>query len=561
MGSAAELPDGGVRPGTVILERYRVDRAIGTGGMGTIWEGTHLLLQRPIAIKFIEIIGPQSSTLRDRFLREARVAAAVRHRNVVDIIDFGTAEDGRPFMVMELLRGDSLAEHLGSGPLPLPEAVRIVARLLSGLAAVHDAGIVHRDLKPENIFLVRDADGMFPKLIDFGVSRALDSASELESVLPTRENAIVGTPQYMSPEQARGLKAIDHRSDLWSAGVILYELLTGTLPYDAEAIGDVIIQIATEEPPDFATLRPDLGGPVAAVIKRAMSRSPADRFPDAREMRTALLGAVTKTATRLGAHESPPSDRPGMGATELLAAVGEAYEPGDSGVLEFTDHDLALPEFDAPDSGLRDIPAPARRGVDPFVARDALTLDAGQAPRSSLGVVIAGVSAGLALLGVAAAALGWVFLRTEPESPREAPEPPGLSATDAPIVAAEEPPAEAASVDASSVTVTLEGVPEGAEVRIDNELREGSVHQLLADAEPHDIEVRLGDGRTWSMQHRADEDATYEVELEGAAAVAPRRRRRARTPIRMTAPTATRSRSAARRGARSEGTLMRDPGF
>ncbi|MCZ7680636.1 MAG: serine/threonine protein kinase [Sandaracinaceae bacterium] len=143
----------------------------------------------------------------------------------------GTDEDGRPFMVMELLVGRPLSARLEVAPaVGVEEAVGIMARVLSGLAAVHDAKIIHRDLKPENVFLVEDEEGVSPKLLDFGVSRALDSRGGLQSVLPTVENAIVGTPHYMSPEQARGLRTVDHRSDLWSAGVMLFELLTGTLP-------------------------------------------------------------------------------------------------------------------------------------------------------------------------------------------------------------------------------------------------------------------------------------------------------------------------------------------
>ncbi len=314
--------------------------------MATIWEGTHLTLNRPIALKFVEL-GPNTSKMRARFLREARVAAAVRHRNVVDIVDFGTTDDGRPFMVMELLVGSTLAERLDSGPpMSVAESVRVMARVLSGLAAVHDAGVIHRDLKPENIFLVEDADGTYPKLLDFGVSRAMDPHGELTSVLPTVENAIVGTPQYMSPEQARGLRSLDHRSDLWSAGVILFELLTGVLPFQGDAVGDIIVQIATHKPPEFGSLRPDLVGPLELVVKRAMERRPEQRFQSAREMRSALLSAVAQTAAAMrdAAHRAPSridsiSDAPPSDVRELFDAVGDAYEPGDSSEIEIS-HEL-----------------------------------------------------------------------------------------------------------------------------------------------------------------------------------------------------------------------------
>ncbi len=265
--------------------------------MATVWEATHLALNRRVAVKLVHLPGVSPSQARDRFLREARVAAAVRHRNVVDILDFGTDEDGRPFMVMELLVGRPLSARLEVAPaVGVEEAVGIMARVLSGLAAVHDAQILHRDLKPENVFLVEDEEGVCPKLLDFGVSRALDSRGGLESVLPTVENAIVGTPHYMSPEQARGLRTVDHRSDLWSAGVMLFELLTGTLPFDDPAPGDVIIRIATSAPPSLSSVRPELEGPLEQLVQRALSRAPSDRFPTARAMHAALLEAAAQVA-------------------------------------------------------------------------------------------------------------------------------------------------------------------------------------------------------------------------------------------------------------------------
>jgi serine/threonine protein kinase len=300
----------------LIGDRYRLERAIASGGSATIWEAKHLALHRSVALKFIAIAGTPSK-VRERFLREARAAAAVRHRNVVDILDFGTAEDGRPFMAMELLVGETLATRMERSPPNPAEAVRIVAQILSGLAAVHDAGLVHRDLKPENVFLAEDADGVIPKLLDFGVSRAMDPRGVLKSVLPTVENLIVGTPHYMAPEQARALSTIDHRADIWSVGVIAFELFTGVLPFDADAIGDVIIQVATKTPPDLALLRPDLAGPLTDVVKKAMTRDPELRWQSARQMRSALLSAAGQTA-RIG---------------DVSVLLENGGEPGDSGLI------------------------------------------------------------------------------------------------------------------------------------------------------------------------------------------------------------------------------------
>lgn len=299
--------------------------------MATVWEATHLALNRRVAVKLVHLPGVSPAQARERFLREARVAAAVRHRNVVDILDFGTDEDGRPFMVMELLVGRPLSGRLEEAPIVgVEEAVHIMAGVLSGLAAVHDAAIIHRDLKPENVFLVEDEEGVSPKLLDFGVSRALDSRGGLKSVLPTVENAIVGTPHYMSPEQARGLRTVDHRSDLWSAGVMLFELLTGTLPFDGDASGDVIIRIATSAPPRLSVLRAELAGPLERLVDRALSRVPGDRFPTARAMHSALLVAAAGAGAGAVGVE-PETGAPARAAGELPTDEDLDLEPREPG--------------------------------------------------------------------------------------------------------------------------------------------------------------------------------------------------------------------------------------
>ena len=510
--------DGTLEEGVVIAERYRLDKPIGHGGMATIWQGTHLTLRTPIAIKFIELIGPRRQRMRERFLREARVAAAVRHRDVVDILDFGTTTDGRPFMVMELLVGQTLAERMTRGPeMSVGDAVNIVARVLSGLAAVHAAKIVHRDLKPENIFLVEHDEGIDPKLLDFGVSRAV-GATDLESVMPTMENAIVGTPQYMSPEQARGLPDVDHRSDIWSVGVIMYELLTGKLPYDSQAIGDVIIQIATEDPPDFAELRPDLAGPVDAVVKKAMRRDREERYADAREMRAALLAAVAETAAALAAASTknearariPTGGKP-VQARELITAVGNAYEPGDSGLIDLGDLDIVAERREMP-SGLRMVPpSPQPTGADPFASEPPETRPASSKTLPWL------VLSGFILIGIALVLSSALEPDdTEPRIGR------GIQHEETadpmtPIAGEETGPAQAEALralDDPSVmppfsTVHLENVPRGSRVYLNGRRVDGTGPFELD--EPTRIFVRARWG-VWVQQHEGG-DATYRVVL------------------------------------------------
>jgi serine/threonine-protein kinase len=546
----------------VIAERYRLVRPIGTGGMATIWEATHLALNRSVAVKFVDIVGRHTASVRDRFLREARVAAAVRHRNVVDIIDFGTTEEGRPYMAMELLVGRTLADVMNRGPvLTVAASVRVVARMLSGLAAVHDAGIVHRDLKPENVFLVEDADGTYPKLLDFGVSRAVDPGGELESVLPTHENAIVGTPQYMSPEQARGLKGLDHRSDIWSAGVILYELMTGEMPFDAEAVGDVIIQIATEDPIPFSTLRPDLAGPLDDVIGRAMKKNPAERFQTARDMRAALLAAAAQTAAELQGpdvgrsaadteHAPPDLGAPTVAADELLSAVGDAYEPGDSGLLDFSEQLHVLGH--EPISGLRLVPpgAVTQGATGPHDSLGELH-DIAPRPRGrGLAIAIGATT----ILAIGAVGIAY-YTRARPSSNE-------IRATElphAPAVAeghVSEPPV-------SPVAITLRGVPEGAQVTVDGRPVSGDSLTLPRDDAAHAIVVRRDD-QSWEATHVASADGTYDVTFPEVADVNPVAAPTVEAPV-ATRPQGRRRPGRGRAGARCEtGSatgLMRNPGF
>jgi eukaryotic-like serine/threonine-protein kinase len=286
-----------LRPGEIVGDKYRLEEPIGQGGMATIWRAVHTTLERPVAVKFLEAVGAASDQVAERFLQEAKLLAGLRHRHVVDILDFGvTGQTGQPFMVMELLVGKSLADRYTDGP-PVSdwELLEIVAMTLSGLAAVHDAGILHRDVKPENIFLVEDADGIYPKLLDFGISRGFGAAGRI-----TRTGSVVGTPQYMSPEQARGKKDLDARGDLWSVGIVLYEGFSGEVPFDSENPGDVLIAVATEEILALKDMRPDLPRSVTELVHKALRKDPAERFQSAREMREAVMEVLQRADPMTG---------------------------------------------------------------------------------------------------------------------------------------------------------------------------------------------------------------------------------------------------------------------
>ena len=313
---------GAAEPLRVIRDRYRLDALIGEGGMATVWRAWDLTLQRAIAVKLL--FASESHTeeaLVDRFLREARIAASVQHRNVIHIVDFGTTGEGQPFMVMELLEGETLAARLRrQKPLPVAEVVQIGHLTLRGLAAVHAAGIVHRDLKPENVYLKDEGGVLYPKILDFGISRTIEPAVRGAGSQVTREGVIVGTPEYMSPEQARGVKQLSYRTDLYSMGVMLYEALTGQLPYTSENVGDLIVKIVTGCATPVHELTPSVPRVISDIVARAMARLPSDRFADATEMQDALLTASMQHAAGAVpmASNLPPETAPRLGTPGLL---------------------------------------------------------------------------------------------------------------------------------------------------------------------------------------------------------------------------------------------------
>jgi serine/threonine-protein kinase len=262
--------------GDLVAGKYRIEGVLGRGGMGVVYRALNEMTERRVALKWML---PEFAAHEDhvrRFLREARAAGRIDHPNVVAIYDVGT-EGAAPFLVMELLQGESLSKLLSSAPLTPPDAVMVLMPALRGIAAAHAKGIVHRDLKPDNVFVVRGADGtpIDSKVLDFGISKVQEKVEVL-----TRTGAVMGTPHYMAPEQIRGVKEIDHRVDVYSMGVVLYETLCGEPPFQAETYSALAVMIATEDPRPLEERVPGMPAGLAAVVRRAMARSPENRYPD-----------------------------------------------------------------------------------------------------------------------------------------------------------------------------------------------------------------------------------------------------------------------------------------
>lgn len=287
--------------GDIVGGEYRLVRPVGEGTMATVWAAVHEELGMPVAIKFIRAEAAPSPDLVERFYREARIAAALRHRFVVELLDVGTGDDGLPFIVMELLEGGggTLADRFAAGePLPAEFVVSLAVRILDGLHAAHQAGVIHRDLKPENIVFCRDEAGeLIPKIIDFGISLATAQfvrGGRFKRL--TKKGALVGTPAYMAPEQIRGDDDLDHRADLFSVGVVMYEALAGRLPHSGRSVEDVLVKILSRDAVPLVSRRPEVGEPLSRVVARAMARDREARYPDAAAMRQALLALPASTA-------------------------------------------------------------------------------------------------------------------------------------------------------------------------------------------------------------------------------------------------------------------------
>lgn len=298
--------------GETIGGKYRIVTRLGAGGMGVVYEAEHLKLRQSVALKMLH---PDQSDaeLIARFEREARATVRLKSPHVAAVMDIDRLESGAPYMVMELLHGRDLRKELDRrGPLPPGEAVSYLLQACSAIAEAHQHGIVHRDLKPSNLFLARDASGVTLKVLDFGISKMLVGDDSMR----TGTKSVLGTPTYMSPEQIRSTKSVDHRTDIWSLGVVLYELVTGRVPFEGETPTAVIAAIAADSARDVRELMPELAPALGSAIMRAIEKHASQRFATVEEFADALRP--------FDASALQVPTRPGLGEATRGATISEA---------------------------------------------------------------------------------------------------------------------------------------------------------------------------------------------------------------------------------------------
>jgi eukaryotic-like serine/threonine-protein kinase len=279
-----------VQEGDLLAGKYRVEKVLGFGGMGVVVSAFRTDLEQRVAVKFLGAAAAERPDAAERFRREARAAAKIRSEHVARVLDVGTLDTGLPYMVMEFLEGNDIADELRRlQRMPMVEAVEFILQAIEALAEAHAAGVVHRDLKPGNLFLARRADGSRRvKVLDFGISKAL-AGSSVEELSLTKTAALIGSPLYMAPEQMRSAKDVDTRADIWSLGAMLYEMLTGEPPYTGDSIPQLCAALLHDDPIPMRQHRPEIPEGLEQAVLRCLMKDRNHRFPTVFELGRALL--------------------------------------------------------------------------------------------------------------------------------------------------------------------------------------------------------------------------------------------------------------------------------
>ena len=458
--------------GRTLEGKYKLLRVLGTGGMGTVYEATHLLIKRRLAVKLLHAEYAREALFATRFKREAQTASAIGHDHIVDITDMGTTEDGELFIVMEYLEGADLATMLQKEPFMSPhKACHIMIQVLSALEAAHAMGIVHRDLKPANIFIIKHLDSdCYVKLVDFGISKRHQSDEAITRGL-TKTGEILGTPSFMSPEQARGDANIDNKSDIFSAGVILYALLTGNVPFEDKALTMLLLKILNDTPPHPCDVNPNVPKNLGDAVLKSMEKDPAKRFKDAASFRRVLQRYSPETASQTGLKVT------------LYNETAPSLQHGEISLSESTPLQLVVSD---------NTPPKKRKRVIGMVVAALL-----------IALVAAGAIYSRSESGIKA---GSKALHTRPVNPPNE----RRNDTPRPVAAVEKKPPAPKTVE---IRVTVS--PETADVLIDgNHIGTGAAeHIATEDDKPHELLVSAEGYETYQNSISFDKDIVFDIKL------------------------------------------------
>jgi eukaryotic-like serine/threonine-protein kinase len=452
---AAPEPRQLLAPGTMLDDKYRIERHIATGGMGAVYEGTHTKLRKRVAIK---VLNPalSSGQMLERFHREAITASQIGHEGIAQVTDLGTSLQGEPFLVMEFLEGESLAERIKTaGPLPIEMACELGCAILSPLAAAHQAGIIHRDLKPDNVFLVRQSRGEVVKLLDFGISRTAGLEAEFRL---TTTGLVLGTPYYMSPEQARGDTDITPAADIYAFGVMLYEMLVGGVPIRGDNYNQLMYRVMTGDYVRPSMKRPDVHPELEHLIVSAMALEPHHRPPSAAALEQALLAFCRPTFRE---H-----------TIERMSARGIPH----SGFGTPGPHYLT--------------PPPA--GFDPTVAAPTPNVAPLPSPKKGSGSIVVIAVIALVLIGGGGFAI-WKAMDDGGTKPAPTTPAPTIAETPKPTPAEppkQQPPVEPAKpATPSTITLHFAVEPAGATIKLDGQKVAGTEQVVDRDTTKHALQI------------------------------------------------------------------------
>jgi serine/threonine-protein kinase len=493
-----------VREGEVLGGKFRVDKVLGWGGMGVVVAATHLQLDQKVALKFLLPQALGNTELVSRFAREARAAARIKSEHVVRVLDVGNLPDGAPFMVMEYLDGSDLAQTVRrNGALSVAVAVDFMVQACEAIAEAHAAGIVHRDLKPANLFLARGGDGTpVVKVLDFGISKmALGGDDGM-----TRTTAMMGSPLYMSPEHLQSSRDVDQRTDLWALGIILHEMLAGSVPFSADTMPQLCVKIMNEPPAPIRVVRPDVPVEIENAILRCLERDRSRRFPTAADLALALA-PFGSPKTQLLAEKVTRIAYPAGHPTGAHAPVS----------LPIPSVPLAATGPHAPLSASL-ASAPTALGTSQPGSMPAITGFSGAqttppAPKASR----AGLFVGLAALAVAGVGAAWFFTRAPAPTPKQASEP----AANATQTAASQPAPSAAN--GTSVAIHLSVEPKEAKIFVDDAEVSSNPYdaKIKPDGSGHKVRFEAPGFEPQSHYVVYDKAVSLDVKLAQKAVAAP----------------------------------------